>query len=307
MALKAILDKLKRGLQKTRRAFTEQLLTVFAPGRRVDEGFISDLEETLVTADVGGETVTRIIDDLRRAFRSREVRDSADALEWIKGEFKKLLAVDGDPIRFADDGPTVVLVTGVNGSGKTTSIAKLAHYYKKLGRTVVLAAGDTFRAAAIEQLAVWSKRLGVDLIKHQDGADPAAVVFDAADAATARKADLLIIDTAGRLQTRDDLMRELEKIRNVAGRKIPGAPHESLLVLDATTGQNAISQAKHFGEAAGLTGIFLAKLDGTARGGVILSIRDQLGLPVKFVGLGETPEDIEPFEPESFVEALLSR
>ena len=303
---KGLLDKLKKGLEKTRGAFSG-FLDFCAPGRRVDEAFIEEVEERLVTADVGIETATKVCDEMRTAFRTKQVREAPQALDWLKSKFKEMLRVGREPIRWAPAGPTVLLVCGVNGSGKTTSIAKLARHYKEQGKSVLLAAGDTFRAAAIEQLTAWSERLGVDLVRHQHGADPAAVVFDALDAAVARGVDLLIVDTAGRLQTRENLMRELEKIHSVARKKIPGAPHECFLVLDATTGQNALSQAKHFGDVAGVSGIFLAKLDGTARGGVILSIRDQLGLPVLFVGLGETPEDIEPFDPESFVEALFSK
>ena len=200
--------------------------------------------------------------------------------------------------------PTVILVVGVNGSGKTTSIAKLAKFYRDRGKRVVLGAGDTFRAAAVEQLTIWSKRLGVEIVKQATGADPAAVAYDAAEAAVARGADVLIVDTAGRLHTQENLMRELEKIRRVIGKRIPDAPHETLLVLDATTGQNALQQARMFHEAAPVTGLFLAKLDGTAKGGAVLSIRDELGLPVKFIGLGETPDDIEPFDATSYVEAL---
>jgi fused signal recognition particle receptor len=307
MAFRALLDRLKKGLEKTLSGFGRRLQAVFAPGRLVDEAFVTDVQETLLMADVGPETAERLAGELRQAYRALKVRDSGQALAWIKERFRGLLAAPGEPVRFAPAGPTVVLVCGVNGSGKTTSIAKLARFYKERGKSVVLAAGDTFRAAAIEQLTIWSKRLGVELVKHKDGADPAAVAFDAAEAAAARGTDLLIIDTAGRLQTRENLMRELEKIRRVVQKKIPGAPHESLLVLDATTGQNALSQAKHFGAVAGITGIFLAKLDGTARGGVVLSIRDQLGIPVRFVGLGEGPEDLQVFDPEAFVEALFEK
>jgi fused signal recognition particle receptor len=206
-------------------------------------------------------------------------------------------------VHFAAEPPTVILVAGINGAGKTTSVAKLAHHFQQEGRKVVLAAADTFRAAAVEQLTIWADRIGVDLVTGS-GSDPAAVVYDACDAAKARQADVLLVDTAGRLHTQDNLMRELTKIRNVVGKKLPGAPHEVLLVLDATTGQNAINQARAFLEAIDVTGIFLAKLDGTAKGGIVVAIRNEVNLPVKFIGLGETYEDIEPFEPERFVEAL---
>jgi fused signal recognition particle receptor len=209
-------------------------------------------------------------------------------------------------MRLAEQGPTVVLVAGVNGTGKTTSIAKLAYIFSRNGKNVIVAACDTFRAAAVEQLTIWAERIGVQIVKHQTGSDPAAVAFDACEAALARNADILILDTAGRLHTKKDLMQQLTKIRDVVARKIPGAPHEVLLVLDATTGQNAISQAKLFTEAINLTGIFLAKLDGTARGGIVIAIKDQLDIPVKFVGLGEKPEDIAEFDPGAFVEALFS-
>jgi fused signal recognition particle receptor len=301
---KGLLERLKGVLQNTTRALADRFVSLFARGRLVDRPFLDELEETLITADVAVETVARVRAELEDAFRARRVRDAAQAREYLKTRFKEMLRAEGQAVPFAPSGPTVALVCGVNGSGKTTSIAKLARFYGGAGKKVLLAAADTFRAAAIDQLEIWSQRLGVPLIKHQHGADPAAVAFDAADAAAARGMDLLIIDTAGRLQTRENLMRELEKIRAVVARKIPGAPHASLLVLDATTGQNALSQAKHFGQAAGITGIFLAKLDGTARGGAVLSIRDQLGLPVRFVGLGETPEDIEPFDADAFVDAL---
>jgi fused signal recognition particle receptor len=209
-------------------------------------------------------------------------------------------------LHLAPTPPTVILVAGVNGSGKTTSIAKLAHVFSRDGKKVIVAACDTFRAAAVEQLSLWAQRIGVDIVKHQSGSDPAAVAFDACQAAIARGADILILDTAGRLHTRKDLMAQLTKIRDVVARKIPGTPHEVLLVLDATTGQNAIVQAKMFTQATNVTGIFLAKLDGTARGGIVIAIKDQLDIPVKFVGLGEKPEDIAEFDPETFTQALFS-
>ena len=209
-------------------------------------------------------------------------------------------------INYATTGPTVILVTGVNGTGKTTSVAKIAHMLSAQGKSVVLGACDTFRAAAVAQLSIWAERTGVQIVKHQQGSDPASVAYDACEAAVARNADVLLIDTAGRLHTQENLMRELTKIRDVVAKKIPGAPHEVIQVLDATTGQNAINQAKMFSQAVGVTGIMLAKLDGTAKGGVVIAIRNQVNIPVKFVGLGEQPEDIEPFEPGTFVEALFT-
>ena len=217
-----------------------------------------------------------------------------------------MLRSDGAGIRWAAEPPTVILVAGVNGSGKTTSIAKLAHHYTAEGRKVILAAADTFRAAAVEQLTIWADRIGVQIIKHQTGADPAAVAFDAVEAAVARKADVLLVDTAGRLHTQENLMRELEKVHRVLGKKIPGAPHECILVLDATTGQNAIQQVKMFSQAIPVSGLFLAKLDGSAKGGAIIAIREEVDVPVKFIGVGEGPEDVEPFRADEFVEALFA-
>lgn len=301
-----ILERLRRGLSRTRQALAERWNALFAPFRKVDEGFLSDLEETLLLADVGPPTAAAVTEELRRAWKLRKVASVEDARAFLRAEFERMLHVDHPGIRFAPSGPTAVLVTGVNGSGKTTSVAKLAHMYAREGRKVLLAAADTFRAAAIEQLSIWAQRIGADIVRHRHGADPGAVVWDAAEAAVARGADLLLVDTAGRLHTKEHLMRELGKVRTVLSRKISGAPHESLLVLDATTGQNAIAQARQFAEAAGLTGIFLAKLDGTAKGGVALAIRREMGLPVRFVGLGETPADVALFSARDFVEALLA-
>jgi fused signal recognition particle receptor len=243
---------------------------------------------------------------MRLAYKKGEIKTTDQIVPFLKTDLKQRLTEHGNDVRWATSGPTAILVAGVNGVGKTTSIAKLATLFRREQKRVMLAASDTFRAAAVEQLTIWSQRIGVDIIKHAQGADPAAVVFDAADAAVAREADVLIIDTAGRLQTKENLMKELTKIRNVLSRKMPGAPHEVLLVLDATTGQNAISQAQHFGAAVSVTGLFLAKLDGTAKGGIVVAIKDKLNIPVKFVGTGETPEDIARFNADEFVEALFS-
>jgi len=254
---------------------------------------------------MGVKNVDEMITAIRDGWRAGRVRNAADAKQIIK---QQILAhwPDGDrELKFAPSGPTVILVCGVNGSGKTTSIAKLAWLLKnQMGKKVMVAASDTFRAAAVDQLTIWAQRIGVEIVKHKMGADPGAVAYDACEAAKARGFDVLIVDTAGRLHTQDHLMRELVKIRDVVSRRIEGAPHEVLLVLDATAGQNAIQQAKHFGHAINVTGIFLAKLDGSAKGGVVVSIREQLNIPVKFVGLGETPEDIETFDPQRFVAAL---
>jgi fused signal recognition particle receptor len=246
---------------------------------------------------------SKIIADLRKAWEEKRIATGDDVVPFLKTELKTYWPPQDRTIRMAAAPPTVVLVAGINGAGKTTSVAKLAWQFKSDGKKVVLAAADTFRAAAVEQLTIWADRIGVDIVKG-GGKDPAAVVFDACDAAVARKADVLLVDTAGRLHTQDNLMRELTKIRNVVAKKIPGAPHEVLLVLDATTGQNAINQARAFQQAINVSGIFLAKLDGTAKGGIVVAIHKELDLPVKFVGLGEKPEDVEPFDPETFVEAL---
>jgi fused signal recognition particle receptor len=300
----ASLGRVKDGLEKTRRQLGAGFRAVFGLRGRIDEDTLEALEELMITADMGVDTVTELLEGLRAAWKQGELETTDDLQAHLKARLKEMLSQEEAAIRHADDPPTVILVAGVNGSGKTTSIAKLAYHFKNQGGKVLLAASDTFRAAAVEQLSEWSQRLGVDIVRHQRGADPGAVTFDAADAALARKADVLIVDTAGRLHTERNLMRELEKISRVVGKKIPDAPHEVLLVLDATTGQNAIAQAKQFQEAIHVTGIFLTKLDGTAKGGIVVAVRHQLGIPVKFIGIGETPEDIQPFEPDTFVEAL---
>jgi len=267
---------------------------------------LDELEETLITDDIGIETTDKLISDLRTAYRGRQIATTDDIIPFLKEHIKSYWPDRNRELHFAQTGPTVILIAGVNGSGKTTSIAKLAHILSQNNKKVIVAACDTFRAAAVEQLSIWAERIGVQIIKHKTGGDPAAVAFDACEAATARGADILILDTAGRLHTQKDLMRELTKIRDVVARKIPGTPNEVLLVIDATTGQNAIAQAKMFTEAIDVTGIFLAKLDGTARGGIVIAIKDQLDIPVKFVGLGEKPTDIAEFNPDTFVEALFN-
>ncbi|MBN2376080.1 MAG: signal recognition particle-docking protein FtsY [Sedimentisphaerales bacterium] len=300
------LDKLKNGLAKSRKKISDSLTTVLTLGRKIDEELLEELEEKLISDDIGVETTLQIIEDLRAAWKERKISSAEDVVPFLKQELIEYWPQCDRELNFAESGPTVVMVTGVNGSGKTTSIAKLAYLLSSQGKEVVLAACDTFRAAAVEQLSIWSQRTGVQIVKHQQNSDPAAVAFDACEAALARKADVLLVDTAGRLHTQKNLMMELSKIRNVITRKIPDAPHEVLQVLDATTGQNAINQAKMFSEAVDVTGIMLAKLDGTAKGGIVVAIRNQINIPVKFVGLGEKPEDIEPFDPETFVEALFS-
>jgi fused signal recognition particle receptor len=299
-------EKFKNGLAKTKEVFTTPLKKLFSLGRNLDEATLGEIEEALITADFGVDATSKIMDALRVAYKKREIETTDKVLDFLKKDLKKRLTEKGNDLHWAAQPPTVILVCGVNGVGKTTSIAKIARYYTSQGKKVMLCASDTFRAAAVDQLSIWAERLGIDIVKHKMGADPAAVVFDATDAAVARKADILLIDTAGRLQTKENLMKELTKIRNVATKKIPGAPHEVLLVLDATTGQNAISQAEHFKAATSVTGLFLAKLDGTAKGGIVVAIKDKLDIPVKFVGTGETPDDVARFDADEFVEALFT-
>ena len=299
-------EYLKDRLGKTRDRIAGSLSSVLSIGRNIDEALLDKLEETLISDDIGVETTEKLITELREAYRTRQIATTDQIVPFLKEHIKGYWPADDRQLHLAQTGPTVILIAGVNGTGKTTSIAKLGYIFAQNNKKVILAACDTFRAAAVEQLSIWAERIGVQIIKHQTGGDPAAVAFDACEAALARNADILILDTAGRLHTKKDLMQQLTKIRDVAARKIPGAPHEVLLVLDATTGQNAIAQAKIFTEAINVTGIFLAKLDGTARGGIVIAIKDQLNIPVKFVGLGEKPEDIAEFDPDTFVEALFA-
>jgi len=296
----------KERLGKTRARISSSLSSVLSLGRNIDESLLDELEETLISDDIGVETTDKLISELREAYRNRRIATTDEILPFLKEHMKSYWPDRDRQLRLAKSGPTVILVAGVNGTGKTTSIAKLGYILSQDHKKVIVAACDTFRAAAIEQLTIWAERSGVQIVKHRIGGDPAAVAFDACEAAVEREADVLILDTAGRLHTKKDLMQQLTKIRDVVGRKIPGSPHEVLLVLDATTGQNAIAQAKIFTEAISLTGIFLAKLDGTARGGIVIAIKDQLDIPVKFVGLGEKLEDIAEFDPNKFVEALFA-
>ncbi len=298
------LKKLAAGLSRTKQVFVGSLKSLLG-GRALSEELLDELEATLIQADVGVKTAIRIREDLQAAWQEKRIEKGDDVIEFLKNEIKQYWPESDRSVHFSDAGPTVIMVAGINGCGKTTSVAKLAWQFKQAGRKVLLAAADTFRAAAVEQLNIWADRIGCDIVKGS-GSDPGAVVFDACDAAIARDADVVLVDTAGRLHTQDNLMRELTKIRDVVARKIPGAPHEVLLVLDATTGQNAINQAKVFMDAIDVTGIFLAKLDGTAKGGIVVAIRNEVNLPVKFIGLGETFEDVEPFDPENFVEAMFA-
>ncbi len=301
MVFRAIFNKIKQGLAKTRGVFTGigQLLRLKG---RVDRDFLTELEKRLYHADVGSVATALIVDQVRQAFLDKEI--TGDVELFVKQQLKDQLLSDQTGIHLNPSGPTVILVSGVNGAGKTTSIAKLAKRLKDDGKKVMVAACDTFRAAAVEQLTIWSERLGCDIVKGQQGSDAAAVAHDAAEKAVARGFDVVIVDTAGRLHTQTNLMNELAKISRILKKKIDGAPHEVLLVLDATTGQNAITQAEQFKKTIACTGIILAKLDGTAKGGAIFAIKQKLGLPVKFIGVGEKLDDLEPFDPDAYVEAL---
>lgn len=299
-------ERLKDGLTKTRKNFTEKIENLVGLSTEVDEDFLEELEMLLIAGDVGVKTTDKIMKAVREAAKSREIKSPDDVLPFLKTYVTKLLHDDGQRMHLSGQ-PSVILVVGVNGVGKTTTIGKLSNYYRLMGYKVMIAAGDTFRAAASEQLKVWGERAGADVICHTEGADPAAVVFDAVKAAMARKADILFIDTAGRLHNKSNLMKELEKVHRVIQREISEAPHETLLVLDATTGQNAITQAKIFTETANVTGVVLTKLDGTAKGGSVIAIKEELGLSVKWIGVGEGIMDFRPFEPDKFVEALFNK
>ncbi|MBQ3708456.1 MAG: signal recognition particle-docking protein FtsY [Clostridia bacterium] len=297
-------DKLKAGLAKTKNAVFGQFNEVVKNFRRVDEELLEELEEIMIMADMGAATTEKVIDELRDRIKTKNIKDAGE----VKIELADILREqvgEGEPLDLSTT-PSVILVIGVNGVGKTTSIGKIANNLKKSGKRVIVAAADTFRAAAIEQLAVWCERAGVELIAQKEGADPASVVFDAIAAANKRKADVLIIDTAGRLHNKSNLMDELAKINRIIGRELPDAARETLLVLDATTGQNAVMQAKKFKEAADITGLVLTKLDGTAKGGAVFSIKDEIDLPVKFIGVGEQIDDMQPFDAKMFVDALIS-
>lgn len=296
-------DKLKKSLGKTKEAIGEQVNQVFKVFVRVDEAFFEELEEALIMADIGVETSTEIIDRLRDRVKTKRLSDGNDVKEELKAVISDILCEVDTTMRL-DTLPSVVLVIGVNGVGKTTSIGKLAAHYKAQGKRVLLAAADTFRAAAIDQLDIWAERVGCEIIKQRENSDPAAVVFDACNAAKARGVDILICDTAGRLHNKKNLMAELEKISRVIEREIPNASKEILLVLDATTGQNATSQAKLFSEAADISGIILTKLDGTAKGGIVISISQEQKIPVKFVGVGEGIDDLQEFNPQDFAKAI---
>lgn len=296
-------SKIKEGLKKTRTSIGEGFNSVFSVFRKVDEDFLEELLELLIMADVGYETSERIIDELRKKAKLENLNDS----ESVKAALAEIIAESmrgGNDLNISTK-PSVILVVGVNGVGKTTTIGKLAHRLSESGKKVIIGAADTFRAAAIDQIAVWAERSGTDIVKHKDGADPAAVVYDTIAAAKARNADVIICDTAGRLHNKVNLMNELSKLRKIIDRELPDAAKETLLVLDATTGQNGLQQAKVFRETAGLTGIILTKLDGTAKGGICVAIAQELGVPVKYVGLGEGIDDLQPFNAEEYVKALI--
>lgn len=308
--------KLKGALQKTTALLKKDIRDLFRSGEMLDEGKLREFEKRLLLTDMGFAATQAIVGELREKHLGRTV--DLDAIwDTVRTKLRSLLAGAGDvqydvdnpvsPLRLSDTKPTVILVAGVNGVGKTTSIAKLANLLQKSGKSVLLAAGDTFRAAAVEQLDMWSKRLGCEIVTRPSGTDPAAVAYAGCDEAANKGKDIVIIDTAGRLQNRANLMEELGKIHRVINKRLPGAPHESLLVLDATTGQNGVSQAVHFSEAVKCTGLILSKLDGTAKGGVVVAIRQQMGIPVKYVGVGEQIDDLEVFDPNNFVDALLDR
>lgn len=295
-------EKLKNGLKKTKDGFMSKLELLMNSFTKIDEDFFEELEETLILSDIGAETSMEICDKLRQAVKRTGATDPADVKQLLRGIIAEMLT-GGNELR-TDTKPSVIMVIGVNGAGKTTTIGKLAANLKSQGKKVIVAAADTFRAAAIDQLNVWTDRAGVDIVKHSEGSDPAAVVFDALSAAKARGADVVLCDTAGRLHNKKNLMEELKKIARVIDREVPDACVETLLVLDATTGQNAVNQAKLFSESAEITGIVLTKLDGTAKGGIIIPIKNELGIPVKLVGVGEKIDDLQPFIPEDYVQAL---
>ncbi len=297
-------DRLKDGLAKTRDSFVAKIDTLLSSHKAIDEELFERLEELLIQADVGVDTTLRLVDDVKDEVRTKGITDSSLVRPILQTKIHEILTTHSSVFELPKTSPAVILVVGVNGAGKTTTIGKLAHRFKSEGHKVILGAGDTFRAAAIEQLEIWAERVGVDIVKHQPGADPAAVAYDAIQAGRARQCDVVIIDTAGRLQTKTNLMRELEKIGRVVEREVGEEGAEVLLVVDATTGQNALSQAKLFSEAVDVSGLVLAKLDGTAKGGIVIAIAAELELPVKFIGIGEAYEDLRDFDADEFAAAL---
>ena len=304
---KSFLDRMKQAVTRTRESLAERIEEVVSFSKEIDRNTLDDLEATLLAADLGTTTTGEVLERMREKVDRKQIGDAAELKRVLKEELLSILsAATNKPVSKVDGEPEVVLVVGVNGVGKTTTIGKLAHTLRAQGKSVLLCAADTFRAAAIEQLEIWGDRTGTEVIKTKPGGDPSAVLFDAMQAAKARNSDYLIVDTAGRLHTKSNLMTELEKMRRTAGRIIPGAPHETLLIMDATTGQNGLQQARLFTQAAGVTGIVLTKLDGTAKGGVVIAISRELGLPVRFVGVGEKQGDLLPFDANDFVESMFA-
>lgn len=301
----SLFDRMKQAVTRTREAMNDRIDTVLAYTRTVNESTFEALEAVLLASDVGMTTTTEILDSLRQQALKKNVQDAAELKQLLKDELKSILDRVDTPARKPVSGTEVIMMVGVNGTGKTTTTGKLAAYFRSEGRTALLCAADTFRAAAIEQLEVWAQRSGVEIIKTRQGGDPSAALFDAMQAAKARSVDVLIVDTAGRLHTKTNLMSELDKMRRTTQRFIPDAPHQTLLVMDATTGQNGLQQARLFTESAGVTGIVLTKLDGTAKGGIVIAIARELNLPVRYVGIGEKMEDLLPFDSTAFVDSLL--
>ena len=301
-----LLEKLKSGVQKTREGLVSRIEDVVSGRKVIDADLLDELEYTLISADIGVNTTNEILERIRERVDRKLVGDSGELRGLIREYLLEILQTNDRPLAYVDEPPAVIMLVGVNGAGKTTTIGKLAAHLKGDGHSVLLCAADTFRAAAIEQLEVWGERTGIQVIRQNTGSDPSAVMFDALSAAKARKIDYVIVDTAGRLQTKTNLMAELEKMRRTASRVIPDSPHEVLLVLDATTGQNGLEQARKFTEASGVTGIVLTKLDGTAKGGVVVAIARELGLPIRFIGVGEKIDDLLPFDPERFIDSLFA-
>ncbi len=303
----SFLERMKEAVSRTRQNLAERIEDAVSIGREIDRSTLDDLEATLIGADLGTTTTHEVLEKLRDKADRKQIKDVNELKRLLKEELLAILtSTSVSPVAKVDGTPEVIVVVGVNGTGKTTTIGKLAQVFRSQGKTVLLCAADTFRAAAIEQLEIWGQRTGAEVIKTKPGGDPAAVLFDALQAASARKTDYVIVDTAGRLHTKQNLMLELEKMKRTAQRIVPGAPHETLLVMDATTGQNGLQQARLFTQSAGVTGIVLTKLDGTAKGGVVVAISRELGLPVRFVGVGEKAGDLLPFDPKEFVESLFA-
>ncbi len=303
----AILDIFKKGLEKTKGGFVAKVESLLLGKKQIDKGLLDELEEILISADVGVKTTTALIKRIEEKVQRRELDDPAKLIAYLKGEIRDIFSRVDSRLDIESSKPFVILVIGVNGAGKTTTIGKLAHRYKKEGKEVLLAAGDTFRAAAIEQLEAWGSRVGADVIRQKPGADPSAVAFDAVSAAKQRGTDVLIIDTAGRLHTKVNLMEELKKVKRVIGNVLPVAPHETLLVLDATNGQNAISQARLFNEGIGVSGLIITKLDGTAKGGIVIGIVDEFKIPIRMAGMGEGMDDLVDFNADEFTDALFAK